>query len=231
MINLALIGKDIQHSKSQIMYEDILNSKINYDLLDCFNEKEIPSLESLFSKYVGVSITSPYKPFFLDKINVSPGVSAVKAINCLAKDDNGYHGYNTDLLALEEIISNFILKYKTVAFYILGDGVMARVLKYISEKKSIQYKILSRKTTEDFGTLLLNKKISFENKTIVVNCCSRNFVFNGEINNDFLFWDLNYSFKPHKDLFLSIDCDYLDGLELLNLQAKYALDIWGIKKS
>jgi len=229
MIKLALIGKSIQHSKSQSMYERLLKTKISYDLLDYSRERDIPSLDSLFSKYEGISITSPYKPFFLDKINLSPGVSIVKAINCLAKNEKGYFGYNTDLLALEEIINNFYLKYKTIAFYILGSGVMARVVSHVCGKKSIPYKILSRKNYKGFENLNLINKVNSEDKTIIVNCCSRNYVFNGEIEKDFIFWDLNYSFKPHKDIFKSMECEYLDGLELLNLQAKYALDIWEIR--
>ena len=230
MIHLALIGKSIQHSKSQSMYEQILETKINYDLLDFSCEEKIPSLDYLFSKYEGVSITTPYKPFFLDKINLSSGVNEVKAINCLAKNKNGYWGYNTDLLALEEIVRNQLLKYKSIGFYILGDGVMSRVLSYICEKKLIPYKILSRKNSENFSSLTLVNKLNSEEKTIIVNCCSRDFIFNGEIGVNFTFWDLNYSHKPHKDLFLSKESQYIDGLELLKLQAKYALEVWKIKK-
>tara|TARA_Y100001970_G_C14191289_1_gene835539 strand:+ start:1080 stop:1775 length:696 start_codon:yes stop_codon:yes gene_type:complete len=231
MIKLALIGKSIQHSKSQDMYEQLLNTKISYDLLDYPDVKVIPSLDSLFSKYEGVSVTSPYKPFFLDKINLTPDVEAVKAINCLAKNKDGYWGYNTDLLAIEEITNNFFLKYRDIGFYILGDGVMGKVVSYICGKKSIPHKVLSRKNHDNFSSLSLLNKVSSESKTIIVNCCSRNFIFNGEIDSDFIFWDLNYSFKPHKELFLSKTCEYIDGLELLNLQAKYALSIWGIKKT
>ncbi len=230
MINLALIGKAIQHSKSQSMYEDLLSTKVNYDLLDYFTEDEIPSLEFLFSKYEGISITSPYKEFFLDKVNLSSDVKRVKAINCLTKTQKGYYGYNTDLLALEEIINNFLQKYKTIGFYILGDGVMGRVVSFICEKQSIPYQILSRKKCENFSNLTLLNKINSEKKTIVINCCSRNYIFNGDIDNNFIFWDLNYSFKPHDDLFLSNGCEYIDGLELLNLQAKHAIEIWGVQK-
>ena len=231
MIHLALIGKSIQHSQSQSIYEKLLRKKINYDLLDYSSKDIIPSLDYLFSKYEGVSVTTPYKKFFLDKVKLSPGVSEVQAINCLSKNKDGYWGHNTDLLALEEIIEAHLLNFKTLGFYILGDGVMAKVVSYISEKKSIPYKLLARKNNENFSNLSLINKLNSEEKTIIINCCSRDYVFNGEVEKKFTFWDLNYAHRAHKKLFFSKECQYIDGLGLLSLQAKYALDIWKIKKS
>ena len=99
MISLALIGKGIQHSKSQKMYEELLLQKINYHLIDCYNEKEIPHLEELFSKYDGVSITSPYKTFFLNKLKLDNDVKKINAVNCIAKTDGDFRGFNNDLNA------------------------------------------------------------------------------------------------------------------------------------
>ena len=93
------------------------------------------------------------------------------------------------------------------------------VITYLCDQMLIPYTLLSRKNTKGFKKLSLINKVRSEEKTIVVNCCSRDYVFNGEIDKEIIFWDLNYSFEPHKTLFSSMDCKYIDGLELLNLQA------------
>ncbi len=58
---LALIGKNISHSKSPEIYNKLLNNQVEYTLLDCDTVDAIPSLDELMKKFDGVSITSPYK--------------------------------------------------------------------------------------------------------------------------------------------------------------------------
>jgi shikimate dehydrogenase len=228
MISLALIGKDIQHSKSQKMYEDLLSKKINYELIDCPSEKEIPSLEELFSKFEGVSITSPYKTFFLDRLIIEDSVREISAVNCISKINNEYHGFNTDLIALNDILEVYIHKFRNIGAYILGDGVMSRLLLYLFKLKNMPCHLFSRKRGDNFENLSLLNKIDCEEKTFVINCCSREFIFKGQINNKFIFWDLNYSFIAHQKFLPTIVDSYIDGLELLNLQAKHSLGIWDI---
>ncbi len=228
MISLALIGKGIQHSKSQNMYEELLGQKINYDLIDCQNENEIPQLEEMFSKFDGVSITSPYKTFFLNKLKLDHDVKKINAVNCIAKIGGDFKGFNTDLIALDEIINNYIKNYSKLGFHILGDGVMSKLIVYILNLKKIPFQIHSRKTCKDLEQISLKEKVGSETKTFIVNCCSRSFIFKGVANKEFIFWDMNYSFLAHQQSLPLIFEEYVDGLSLLKLQAKYALNIWGI---
>ena len=228
MISLALIGKGIQHSKSQNMYEELLGQKINYDLIDCQNENEIPQLEEMFSKFDGVSITSPYKTFFLNKLKLDHDVKKINAVNCIAKIGGDFKGFNTDLIALDEIINNYIKNYGKLGFHILGDGVMSKLIVYILNLKKIPFQIHSRKTCKDLEQISLKEKVGSETKTFIVNCCSRSFIFKGVANKEFIFWDMNYSFLAHQQSLPLIFEEYIDGLPLLKLQAKYALNIWGI---
>jgi len=64
MISLALLGKNISHSKSREVYEELLAEKIDYKIYDCPSPSDIPSLDAFFKKHKGLSITSPYKKFF-----------------------------------------------------------------------------------------------------------------------------------------------------------------------
>ena len=67
MIKLALVGKDIQHSRSGEIYRRLLKTDIQYDLLDYENSALIPPAADLFKVYDGISITSPYKKHFLNQ--------------------------------------------------------------------------------------------------------------------------------------------------------------------
>ena len=70
-LRLALIGQSIGHSKSECIYRELLAGSgvnLSYQMLDCATSVDIPSLAELGDRFDGVSITSPYKRFFFDKV-------------------------------------------------------------------------------------------------------------------------------------------------------------------
>lgn len=218
---LALLGKNISHSKSQEMYENLLGRSIEYELIDICDETSIPSLQELFIVNEGLSITSPYKKFFLDEVIMDEETQKLDAINCIKKEENKFFGYNTDYLALKYIIQNQFNKIDNV--YVLGDGSMAHVLICLLNKLRIPFEQFSRRSGDCLEKLDLSH---LSKQTLVVNTCSRSFIFNGKISKEVTFFDLNYNFKEHDHL--TQVSNYVDGLEMLRLQAKFALEIWSI---
>ncbi len=90
----------------------------------------------------------------------------------------------------------------------------------ISDKN---YKILSRK---------LNNLTNIDSRgfELIVNCCSREYKFN--IDNFSLstfFWDMNYSHTHNSSYCERKKIKYIDGLELLEEQARFALSFWNLK--
>lgn len=235
MIKLALVGKDIQHSRSGEIYRRLLKTDIQYDLLDYENSALIPSVADLFKVYDGISITSPYKKHFLNQVQLSPQASSLGAINCLRKEAQGFAGENTDYLAIVEILHKLKVKYLDLSVILLGDGVMSRVAQVALEQTGIEYKIFARKITEDLDRLNLTTHFAQTFKApkqkLVLNTCAREFVFSGLIDQQTIFWDFNYNFIPHSST-LPTNCQfYIDGMEMLELQAGYALSFWSINPS
>lgn len=234
MIKLALIGKDIQHSKSPEIYKKLLAGNIQYDLLDYENPSLIPTAHELLQKYDGVSITSPYKKHFLNQVTLTNQAKDLGAINCLRKDSQGYSGENTDFSAIMEILDNLIKSHHHLNAVVLGDGVMSKIVRIALEKKKIDYKLFSRRITDDLDHLNIAQVFNdqFLNaaqaRQIVINTCSRDFVFKGELKKNSLFWDFNYNFTPHMHSLPSKCQNYFDGMEMLELQAIHALAFWSI---
>lgn len=232
MIKLALIGKDIQHSRSPEIYKKLLSSEIQYDLLDYPRSALIPGAAELLDIYDGISITSPYKKHFIDQVELTSNATSLGAINCLKKNASGIYGENTDFLALLDILQKHQETSTNLNVILLGDGVMSKVAQHVFLKLQIEWKMYSRKTTEHLNHLNTNQIFHTEfvkpGRKIIVNTCAREFVFRGNLDKDTLFWDFNYNFKPHSD-FLSSQCNYVDGMEMLRLQAEHALAFWSIK--
>ncbi len=231
MRTLALLGKEIAHSKGHEVYENLLAEKINYIKFDIKEDGAIPQLDDLFKDIEGLSITSPYKKHFLKNVVMTPDVEKLDAINCIKKVGNSFHGTNTDYLALLEILGKFKKEVSSPYFIIIGDGSMSKVTQLIASDLNIGYQVISRKLTSNFQQYKLvnyvNKKPNVT-QVIYINTCSREYSFTGDYDSEVIFLDYNYQFTPHKEKFKKLKTRYIDGIELLRRQAYYALKYWGI---
>lgn len=227
MISLALVGKGISHSKSQSVYETLLTQKIKYTLLDYLSAEDIPLLIDLWGDLRGLSITAPYKDVFLKQVSiVDPIAKALGVINCIRKTADGFEAINTDKDAILEIIKKYDSEKSLKDILILGDGHMGRLTVSILDSIGLTYRVLSRKINGPLEKIDLTTQVPDSNQSLIINTCSRNFIFNGKLPLQSSFWDLNYSFSEHNHL--KELCNYTDGMGMLRIQAQFALKFWGI---
>lgn len=221
MHRYALVGKNISHSQSPQIYRKLIHEQIKYDLLDYPSEHEIPSAQDLFKIYDGINITSPYKKHFLNQVELSGPAKLIGAINCMKKLDGKILAENTDFPAVIELLKRF-LDMNNYEVVILGDGVMAKLTSLALQQLNKKFKQYSRKTAENFEQLNLLD----QDRQLIINTCSREYIFQGKITPNSIFWDYNYN-NPKQELALKDKIhNYVDGLELLHLQAQYAVAFW-----
>jgi shikimate dehydrogenase len=224
MSRYALIGKNISHSQSPKIYKRLIGNHIQYDLLDYASSDLIPSADELFNSYDGINITSPYKKHFLNQIELTDNAKTIGAINCMKKIDGKIIGENTDFPAVVDIIKRY-LDDGIKNIILLGDGVMAAMTLLVLERLNTKARQFSRKNTEDLSTL----KLTEQDRQLIINSCSREFIYNGETSSNSIFWDYNYNNPKQSEVLKTKVYRYDDGLELLNLQAQYALAFWSAK--
>lgn len=223
MISLALIGKNISYSKSPQVYRELLNQEIDYKIFDCAEEKDIPPLNQVFERYQGLSVTSPYKKFFLNQVTVLPGFTDLNAINAIRKTGQKFEAINTDYLAIDKILEEF----RQNKVILLGDGVMSFITQKVLLKNGIEFQVFSRKKNGPIEYLNLTKVFPSDNSGIlIINSCSRSFIFKGILPSNSKFWDFNYDFPPHRESIPTKHIGYIDGIGLLKLQAKFALEFF-----
>lgn len=211
------------------MYQELLGKKIEYTLFDYQEEKDIPSLNELFNKVEGISITAPYKKHFSRQVNILGEVKDLGIINCIRKSNQTYEATNTDFLVVDNFIKNSeLLKDREIVLF--GNGSMAEITKYSAKINEVDYLQFSRSITKDFENFnLLELQESIGKKLLVINACSREFNYKGKIPNDLVFWDYNYGHEFHLNRFTQSNTRYIDGIDLLKSQASFALKFWGIK--
>lgn len=231
MNKYGLIGRDISHSLSPMLYRELISPNVHYDLLDYENESLIPSVLNLFKEYSGINITAPYKTHFLGNVNLTENAKKLGAINCLGLKNGQITGENTDYLAILDILADFKEKHPSLHVLLLGDGVMSKVTQNALRELDISFEVRSRRLNSDF--ISLNIKSIFENKInypLIINSCAREYHYEKELPSFGTFWDFNYKFIPHIEKMKNESIVYLDGFSMLKKQAEYAVAFWSISK-
>lgn len=226
MIKLALIGRDISHSHSPELYKKILHAPHIYELIDIKLEADLPSIDHLAKYYRGVNITAPWKPSY-QKFCIA-SMQRWGAVNCLRFLNNKCEATNTDVLALQEIIPKLQSTYSPSIWTILGDGVMSAVVSRILIDQQIEHKVFSRRRGDNMQNPIRSEFFKKNETKIVVNCCSRAYTFQGQLDSRTVFWDLNYAHEVHEKCLPKRCLAYIDGMELLEIQAKHAVKFWEI---
>lgn len=227
-MRLGLLGFPIEHSRSPELYRRHLGSRLtSYELFSFETVNLVPGLDHFRKKLDGLNITSPYKTHFFHEVSVAnPVVKKLGSINTIGFTPDGVFGTNTDLLAVQKILTRLQSQFPNLAIYLLGDGVMAKLTKLVANELGIKLLQFSRKLNSDFEVLDLSNSYQESVQPIVINACSRSFIFKGKLKGHEVFWDYNYDFTPHSSSLPSVVKTYLDGRELLELQAIAAIEFW-----
>lgn len=227
-MKLGLLGYPITHSLSPKLYQEILGPRLSsYELFSYASKEEIPSLDYFASRLDGLNITSPYKTHFINEIQISsPLVRSIGAVNTLSFTPEGVQGTNTDVLAVQQILKRFQHEYGQLHLLILGSGVMAHMTELVANSLGIVWQEFSRRSDGDISKIDLRSFRKSGAQNIIINACSREYVFQGELSSSDIFWDYNYSFLSHQNTLPNRVMAYHDGQEMLKLQALEAVKFW-----
>lgn len=226
-MRLGLIGKNISHSGSPAIYKKLIGPHVKYDLIDIQEIKDLPSLAELAKSYDGINITAPYKTHYLSQVTIEDqAVKTLGAINTLAFTPHGVQATNTDLIAVRSMLTSFKSKHPYLNLIVLGSGVMARLTMIVAQELKLSATSLARSTYPNFSQLDLTPFEKIEAQNLVINACSRDFVFTGRLGREDIVWDYNYHFLPHQNTLPFLVKEYQDGQEMLYLQAVAAKLFW-----
>jgi len=220
-MKLGLLGFPISHSRSPEIYQQLLGEKLTSYTLYEYDTKSVPDLSFFQKNLNGLNITTPYKELFISQVTVSDEVKRIGAINTLAFIGDEILGTNTDALALQKLLPRIVERFSSSdETIILGDGVLAKLVLKIGSEFGLRLKNYARRSHGDLNLL------DYSSTSLVINACSRDFIFKAKLNPDATFWDFNYSSPMQARIFHNSQIRYLDGFELLELQAQEAILFW-----
>ena len=244
MSKFGLLGKNISYSFSKSYFEKkfaILDLPHTYENFDVDSISEFPSILKNNPDLVGLNVTIPYKEQiipFLDEI--SEKAKDIGAVNTIAISKSGHlKGYNTDYYGFKKSIEPFLKPHHKNAL-ILGTGGASKAIAYALKELNIHFDFVSR-TSDDKSKFNYNDLTEsiINSHPIIINCTPvgtfpkvnecPNIPYDG-ISKNHLLYDLIYN--PLQTKFLicgelkgAVICN---GLEMLELQAEKAWEIWDI---
>ncbi|GAB3653460.1 shikimate dehydrogenase [Echinicola sediminis] len=245
MRKFGLIGYPLKHSFSKKYFTEKFDKEgidgCQYELYELDTINKFPELIKNNPELEGINVTIPYKEQvipFLDELE--PGCKAIGAVNCIKIKDGKLTGYNTDYIGFKDSLNKWLDGKRTKAL-ILGTGGASKAIKQSLKDLEMPYLMVSRSDNGQKGLityddLIQNEKYLQEYRLIVNTTPLGTFPNTEEmpsipldqIGREHKVYDLVYN--PEKTFLMrSMEARgavVKNGLEMLQLQAEAAWDIW-----
>jgi shikimate dehydrogenase len=245
MHRLGLIGYPLEHSFSKKYFSDKFSRlHINDWEYELYPLQEISELRKLLVEtpgLTGLNVTIPYKisvmPLLDEVDETARAAGAVNTISITQRQNRQcMKGYNTDVYGFEQSLLPLLRPYDKKAL-ILGSGGASKAVEYVLKKLGIVSQIVSRSpekgqlSYQEIDDRLINENTIIINTTPLgmypdVNTTPA--IPYPSIGTRHLLYDLIYN--PETTIFLQkgiqAGARVKNGLEMLQLQAEKAWQIW-----
>lgn len=138
---LGIIGNPVRHTKSPAMHNYIskcLDKNLVYVPFEVTGDigKAVKGAYELGIK--GMNVTVPYKTDVIEFLSdIDELAKEIGAVNTLVRTDNGYKGYNTDMLGLERAVLSEGIVLENGTAVLLGAGGAARAAAFMCVKNKV----------------------------------------------------------------------------------------------
>jgi shikimate dehydrogenase len=245
MKKLGLIGFPLGHSFSKKYFSEKfeelgLAGEWQYELYPLERITELSALLKREPELVGLNITIPYKEAVLPYLSMlSPEAAAIGAVNTITiQHEEGktvLAGHNTDVVGFRESLLRFLGEERPNAL-VLGTGGAAKAAVYVLKELGIGFLQAGRNGKGQIAYTDLMPSI-LQKMKLIINCTPLGtfpnveeappLPYRGLTKEHFLF-DMVYN--PEESRFLREGrlrgARTKNGLEMLQLQAEAAWDIW-----
>ena len=240
MLTYGLIGKSLKHSFSKQYFsdkfvkEDITNTE--YLLFELEEVRTVKKLASDYPMLSGFNVTIPYKEEIISLLDmVEQTAKQIGAVNTVKISNGLWTGYNTDIIGFEESLKPLLRAQHSNAL-ILGTGGAGKAIKFVLSQLGIQFKEVSRNPKDNQLSYAEAAEAAKEHYLIINTTPAGTFPHINEmpplpllyIGQKHLVYDLIYN--PAETALLKKcrekGAQTKNGLEMLQLQAEKAWQIW-----
>lgn len=154
MKELALLGRQLKHSFSPRYFREKFEKEnipgYEYGLMELPEIGLFPEALKARPGLIGLNVTIPYKEEvipFLDRLDET--AEAIHAVNTIRITPDGLTGYNTDVTGFRRALEEFLPAGFDGSALVLGTGGSSKAVRFVLEKRSIPYQMVSRRSSEE----------------------------------------------------------------------------------
>lgn len=243
MKNFGLVGFPLSHSFSKKYFTEKFQSlgisdDHQYNLYEIEDITELKNIVKNTEGLKGLNVTIPYKvavkPFLNEIDSAAERIGAVNVIKIL--DDKKLKGYNSDYFGFRKSLEEFLGNAKGIKALVLGNGGAAKAVCVVLEDMGIEYKLVSRRASDDTINYRKANELLADSK-LIINCTPL-----GTYPNVTSFPDLDYEnignghfcfdlvYNPSETKFLQKSkangANTINGYDMLVYQAEKSWEIW-----
>jgi shikimate dehydrogenase len=243
MKKFGLIGFPLSHSFSKKYFTDKfqelgISDTHQYDLFEIENIAELKNIVKNTDSLTGLNVTIPHKLNVIPFLNeIDSAAERIGAVNVIKVSENkNLKGYNSDYFGFRKSLEEFLGNSKGIKAIVLGNGGAAKAICVALEDMSIEYKLVSRRASENTINYRKANELLTEYK-LIINCTPL-----GTYPNIASFPDLDYEnigqghfcfdlvYNPSETKFLQKSKDNgaktINGYDMLVYQAEKSWEIW-----
>lgn len=132
----GLIGNPVGHSISPVIHNTlakITGTDMVYTTFKVNKGEVATAVKGAYAlDILGLNVTVPHKQEVIDVlVDIDPLAKAIGAVNTLVRTENGYKGYNTDILGLARELEDEKIVLSGNRCIILGAGGAARAIAFL----------------------------------------------------------------------------------------------------
>lgn len=228
----GLIGEKLGHSYSKIIQEKLLKD-YTYEIHPVVKEDLDAFMKA--KAFKGINVTIPYKQSVIPYLDeMDEAAKKIGAVNTIVNKDGLLKGYNTDYYGFLYTLDKNNIEIKEKKVLVLGDGGASKAIQAAVLAKQPKQLIITNRTPHENTISLDEVYLNHKDSDIIINTTSVGMYPNvkdspidlSKFNRLKAVVDIIYNPLCTKLLLQGkeLGIPYVNGLEMLVAQAKYALE-------
>lgn len=240
----GLIGYPLSHSFSKKYFSEKFSKEgiidARYELFELADIREFPDLIKQHPDLCGLNVTIPHKQTvvpFLQELDAS--ARKVGAVNVIRIHDGRLTGYNSDYYGFRSSLEQWLPKEEKMQALVLGTGGASKAVTTALSDLNIPYQLVSRSATAHSLSYeqLQKEQGILQGHRLIINTTPLGMspktdtaptLDYPQLGTDHYLYDLVYN--PTETKFMKLGKEQgakvMNGLEMLQLQAEKAWEIW-----
>ena len=168
----GLIGNPVEHTLSPVIHNTVVEEMHDNLVYVPFHVEQGNLQKAIAGAYslnvLGLNVTVPYKQAVIPCLDCVEGLAEkIGAVNTLVRTENGFQGYNTDMMGLYRAMEEEGIAFEAEDMILLGAGGAARAAVFLCAEKGAKRVYLLNRSYEKAAVLAEEVNRAYERDCIL----------------------------------------------------------------